>query len=215
MLTVFFRVGATGFGGAMAMLGVIQVEAVQKRHWVTPQVFADGVTLGQVLPGPIAVDTVAYLGYRLHGWPGAILSVIAFILPSFLLVLALTLAYLQYGSLPQVSGVFKGIGAAVVALVLAAAYRMGTNAVKDLWSALLLVGAAVALAVFQVNIVLIVVVAGLAGFLLYRNAPVPSSPGPGRMGPGGGIGQGRPGAGGRPGGAQPGAAGPGGKGAGR
>jgi hypothetical protein len=74
------------------------------------------------------------LGYRLHGWPGAILSVIAFILPSFLLVLALTLAYLQYGSLPQVSGVSKGIGAAVVALVLATAYRMGMNAVKDRWS---------------------------------------------------------------------------------
>lgn len=172
LLWVFLKVGATGFGGAMPMLAMIQAEVVQKRHMVTPQEFSDGVTLGQVLPGPIAVDTVVYLGYKLHGWLGAVLSFIAFFLPSFLLMLVLTLLYLQYGTLPHVAGVFKGIGAAVVALIVAASFRMGQNAVKDVWAAVILAASGIALAVFQVNIVLIVVVAGLAGFLLYRNRPL-------------------------------------------
>lgn len=179
LLRVFLKVGATGFGGAMPMLAMIQTEVVQKRRLVTPDEFSDGVTLGQVLPGPIAVDTVVYLGYKLHGWIGAILSFSAFFLPSFLLMLVLTLLYLQYGTLPHVAGVFKGIGAAVVGIILAASFNMGKNAVKDVWSAIILAASAIALAVFQVNIVLIVVVAGLAGFILYRNKPVREGPGPG------------------------------------
>ncbi|MCL5027307.1 MAG: chromate transporter [Chloroflexi bacterium] len=196
LLKVFLKVGATGFGGAMAMLAMIQAEVVQKHHWVTPQEFSDGVTLGQVLPGPIAIDTAAYLGYKLHGWAGAILSVIAFVLPSFLLMLVLTLVYLQYGTLPHVAGAFKGIGAAVVALIVAASFRMGQNAIKDAWSAIILAASGIALAVFQVNIVLIIVVAGLAGFILYRNKPLGQAPGRGgrQVQPGAGA-QGSPGQG--------------------
>ncbi len=165
---VFFRVGATGFGGAMPMLAMVQSEVVGKRRWVSQEEFGEAAMLGQILPGPVAVDAVVYLGYHLRGWPGAILSFVAFILPSFLLMLGLSALYLSYGQVPQLAGALKGLGAAVVALIAAAAYRMGKPALRDWRSALLLVAAMLALLVFHANVVLVALLAGLAGLLLYR-----------------------------------------------
>ncbi len=165
---VFCKVGGTGFGGAMPMLAMIQSEVVAKRHWVNQDLFGEAVLLGQVLPGPVAIDAAAYIGYRLRGWPGAIVGTVAFILPSFLLMLALTVLYLQYGQLPQLAGALKGLGSAVVALVAMAAYRMGKPAVKDKQSLVILLGAMAAL-LLQVNIVLIIALAGLVGIGLYRS----------------------------------------------
>lgn len=165
---VLLMVGATGFGGAMPMLALIHMEYVQKRRWVTQEDFDEAVMVGQIMPGPIAVDAVTHMGYRLRGWPGALVSVLAFILPSFLLMLALTLAYMQYGSIPKVAGVFKGLGAGVVAVIVAAAWRMGKPHLKDLRTACLMVGALLALLLLQANVVLLVILAGLAGMLLFR-----------------------------------------------
>jgi chromate transporter len=165
---VFLKVGATGFGGAMPMLAMVQGEVVERRRWVSQEEFGEAAMLGQILPGPVAVDAVVYLGYHLRGWPGAIISFVAFILPSFLLMLGLTLLYLSYGQMPQLAGALKGLGAAVVALIATAAYRMGKPALKDWRSAALLVAALLALVILQANVVLVVLLAGLAGLLLYR-----------------------------------------------
>ena len=165
---VFFKVGATGFGGAMPMLALIRGEVVERRHWVNQEDFSEAVVLGQILPGPVAVDAVTHIGHRLRGWRGAIVSVVAFILPSFLLMLGLTFLYLRYGQLPQLSGALKGLGAGVVALIGAAAYRMSKPLLRD-WRALtLLTVAMLALLIFQVNVVLLVALAGIAGLVLYR-----------------------------------------------
>ena len=165
---VFLKVGATGFGGAMPMLAMIQGEVVERRRWVSQEEFGEAAMVGQILPGPVAVDAVVYLGYYLRGWPGAIISFVALILPSFLLMIGLTALYLTYGQVPQLAGALKGLGAAVVALIAAAAYRMGKPALKDWRGAALLVAALLALLVFQANIVLVVLLAGLAGLLLFR-----------------------------------------------
>ncbi len=166
---VLLKVGSTGFGGAMPMLALIHTEYVQKRRWVSQDEFDEAVMVGQIMPGPIAVDAITHMGYRLRGWPGAIVSWFSFILPSFLLMLVLTLLYMQYGSVPHVSGVFKGLGAAVVAIILAAAWRMGRPHLKDPRSAALMLGAMLALLLLQTNIVLLVILAGLAGVALFRS----------------------------------------------
>jgi chromate transporter len=124
--------------------------------------------VGQIMPGPIVVDAVTHLGYRLRGWSGAVTSVLSFILPSFLLMLALTLLYVRYGGVPQVSGIFKGLGAGVVAVIVAAAWRMGRPHLKDPRAAALMLGAMLALLLWQVNVVLLVILAGLAGVALFR-----------------------------------------------
>lgn len=165
---VLAKVGATGFGGAMPMVALVHAEYVQKRRWVSQEEFDEAVMVGQIMPGPIAVDAVTHMGYRLRGWPGAFVSAISFILPSFLLMLALTLLYIQYGSIPQVAGIFKGLGAAVVAIIAAAAWRMGKPHLKDPRSAALMLGALFGLLLLQANVVLLVVLAGLAGVALFR-----------------------------------------------
>ena len=177
---VFLKVGATGFGGAMPMLALIHAEVVERRQWVSQGDFDEAVMLGQILPGPVAVDAVTHIGHHLRGWPGAIVSVAAFILPSFLLMLLLTVLYLTYGSVPQLAGALKGLGAAVVALIVAAGYRMGRPALRDWRAGMLLVAAMLALLVAQANVALIVVLAGLAGLVLYRGQ-LSSPPGAGNQ----------------------------------
>ena len=165
---VYLKVGATGFGGAMPILAMVHTELVQKRHWVSQEEFDEAVMVGQILPGPIVVDAATYIGYRLRGWPGAVVSVFTFFLPSFLMMLGLTLFYLQYGSAPQFGGIFRGVGAAVVALILSAAWRMGKPALKDVRSAALMAGALIGLLFFHLNVLLLVALAGAAGIALFR-----------------------------------------------
>jgi chromate transporter len=159
------------------MLALLHTEYVQKRRWVSQEEFDEAVMVGQIMPGPIAVDAVTHMGYRLRRWPGALVSVMFFILPSFLLMLALTLVYMQFGAIPHVVGIFKGLGAGVVAVIVAAAWRMGKPHLKDLRTALLMVGALLSLLLFQANVVLLVILAGLAGMLLFRKpSDVPLGP---------------------------------------
>jgi chromate transporter len=176
LAAVLLKVGATGFGGAMPMLALLHTEYVQKRRWVSQEEFDEAVMVGQIMPGPVVVDAVTHMGYRLRGWMGALVSVVSFILPSFLLMLALTLAYTNYGGIPQFAGIFKGLGAGVVAVIAAAAWRMGKPHLKDLRSAGLMLGALLALLLLQANVVLLVVLAGMAGLLLFRR-PSDLSPG--------------------------------------
>jgi len=168
MAGVLLKVGATGFGGAMPILALVHDDYVEKRHWVSQEAFDEAVMVGQIMPGPIAVDAVTHMGYRLRGWPGAVVSVIAFILPPFLFMLALTLVYLRYGGVPQVAGIFKGLGAGVVAIIAAAAWRMGKPHLRNVRTASLMVAALLALLLLKANVVLLVLLAGLAGMALFR-----------------------------------------------
>jgi chromate transporter len=179
---VLLKVGATGFGGAMPMLALIHTEYLEKRRWVSQEEFDEAVMVGQIMPGPIAVDAITHLGYRLRGWPGALVSWFAFILPSFLLMVVLTLAYMRYGGIPQFVGIFKGLGAGVVAVIAAAAWRMGRPHLKDLRTAGLMVGALLALLLLQANVVLLVILAGLIGMALFRK-PADFPAGPQKAGP--------------------------------
>jgi chromate transporter len=168
MAGVLLKVGATGFGGAMPVLALVHADYVEKRCWVSQEEFDEAVMVGQIMPGPIAVDAITHMGYRLRGWPGAVVSCIAFILPSFLLMLALTLAYVRYGGVPQVAGIFKGLGAGVVAIIAAAAWRMGKPHLKNVKTAFLMVAALLALLLLKANVVLLVLLAGMAGMALFR-----------------------------------------------
>ena len=160
----FLHIGATGFGGPMALIGLMHSKFVEKRQEVSEETFAEGVALGQMLPGPVAVDCATHIGYRLLGFWGAVVSTGALILPAFALMLILTPFYFHYGRVPQVEGFFKGVGPAVVAVILAAAWRLGQKFVTDLASALIAVGT-VAGALLKVNPILLILLGGLVGLL--------------------------------------------------
>lgn len=165
---LMLKVGTTGFG--MGMVGVLQQEVVTRRSWLSQEEFADGVALANLLPGPIAVDTAVYVGYRLRGWAGATVCLLALLLPAFAIMLGLTIAYLHYGQVPQLHGVFKGLNAAVVALVLSVAYRIGRSSLKSGAQAVLAL-AALAAAVLHANLVILVLGCGAMGALLLMPKP--------------------------------------------
>ena len=124
----FLKIGSTAFGGFMALISVVQNYLVDREKLLTDEDMLDGISLATILPGPVAVNVVAYAGYKIRGIPGAAICAIAVILPSFFLILFLSYAYFTWGDMPAVSSVFKGVLPAVAAIIAATAIKMGQKA---------------------------------------------------------------------------------------
>ena len=166
----FLKIGSTAFGGFMALVSVIENIIVDKRKLLTHEDMLDGISLASVLPGPVAANVVAYVGYRMRGGIGALITATAVLLPSFVLVVALTIAYLQAGEIPAVNKVFAGFIPAVVAIIISAATRMSKKAIKGWREVSIAAVAAILLkSIGGFYITLIVILgAGLVGWLLFR-----------------------------------------------
>ncbi|HEX6985099.1 MAG TPA: chromate transporter [Planctomycetaceae bacterium] len=124
-LTAYFlRLGTFGFGGPVALVGYMHRDLVEGRGWITEADYKEGLTLSQLMPGPLAAQLGIYLGYVHHGVLGATAAGVAFVLPSFLMVLALGWAYVAYGGLPWMQAVFYGVGAAVIGIIAVSAYKL-------------------------------------------------------------------------------------------
>jgi chromate transporter len=125
-LGYFLGLGTWGFGGPIATVGYMQRDLVERRRWLSRQDFLDGVALGQAMPGPLAAQVVMWLGFLRAGTPGAFAAAVAFVAPSFLLVLAVAILYARYQGLPVVQALFYGIAPAVMAVIAIAAYKLAT-----------------------------------------------------------------------------------------
>jgi chromate transporter len=120
----FLRLGTVGFGGPIALAGHMQQDLVDERGWVRREDYLEGLALAQLAPGPLAAQLAIYLGYVRAGMLGATAVGVAFVLPSFLMVLALSAAYVRFGGLPWMQGMFYGIGAAVIGIIARSAFKM-------------------------------------------------------------------------------------------
>ena len=120
----FLRLGTVGFGGPIALAGHMQQDLVDDRGWVRKEDYLEGLALAQLAPGPLAAQLAIYLGYIRAGVLGATAVGVAFVLPSFLMVLGLSAAYVRYGGLPWMQGMFYGIGAAVIGIVARSAFKL-------------------------------------------------------------------------------------------
>lgn len=177
LFTLFLRIGSTAFGGFMALIAVVENHVVERRKWLTHEEVLDGVSLATVLPGPIAVNVIAYVGHRLRGIPGALACAIGVILPAFLLMLALSAAYFAWGQIPAVGKLFMGFLPAVAAIILVAAWNMGRKTIKGASEALISLVAA-ALMVWHGSFAVslsIIVISGVAGWLIFREKPAAAS----------------------------------------
>lgn len=168
LFKLFLRIGATGFGGPAALLALLQEHVVERRKWLNADEFADALAIGQILPGPIVVDAVTHIGYRLRGIMGAIASTSALLLPAFIVMLILTPLYFHFGQVPQVIGAFKGIGGAVVGLIIAAGYRIGARVVNDAVAGIVVIVTFIALAMLRLDAIVLLLIAGAIGFIAYR-----------------------------------------------
>ncbi len=120
----FLWLGAVGFGGPIALAGHMQQDLVDGKGWISKADYVEGLALAQLAPGPLAAQLAIYLGYLRAGILGATLVGVAFILPSFLMVLALSAAYVRLGGLPWMQGMFYGIGAAVIGVIARSAFKL-------------------------------------------------------------------------------------------
>ena len=132
----FLKLGSVGFGGPVALVGHMYRDLVEGRGWIAEEDYKEGLTLAQLMPGPLAAQLAMYLGYVHHRVVGATVAGIAFVLPSFLMVIAIGWAYVRYGGLPWMQAAFYGVGASVIGIIAISAYKLTTrNIGKDrlLW----------------------------------------------------------------------------------
>jgi chromate transporter len=120
----FLRLGTIGFGGPIALAGYMQRDLVERRRWISEQDYKEGLALAQLAPGPLAAQLAIYLGWSRGGVIGATLVAVAFIAPSFLMVLGLSALYVRFGGLPWMLGAFYGVGAAVIAVIVRATVKL-------------------------------------------------------------------------------------------
>jgi chromate transporter len=163
----FLRLGSTGFGGPIALVGYMQRDLVEARRWFSRKDYLEGLALAQLAPGPLAAQLAIYLGWLRGGIVGASAVAAAFILPSFVMVLALSAAYVRYEGIPWMQGVFYGIGAAVIAIIGRSAWKLvRTSLGRDpvVWT-IFAVSASVT-AWTESEIVWVFVLSGVAALLL-------------------------------------------------
>src|SRR6267154_4167887 len=133
LLLYFLRLGTLGFGGPIALAGYMQRDLVESRRWVSKEDYLEGLAFSQLSPGPLAAQLAMYLGWLRLGPLGATLVGVAFILPSFLMVLGLAALYVHFGQLHWIQGMFYGIGAAVIAIIARSAIKLVRTTVGKDW----------------------------------------------------------------------------------
>src|SRR5215207_1237756 len=124
-LTAYFlKLGTIGFGGPVALVGYMQRDLVERHRWIDEEEYKLGLALAQIMPGPLAAQLAMAIGYFTHGVLGATLVGLAFVLPSFLMVLALSMLYVAFGGLWWMQAVFYGVSAAVISIIAIASYKL-------------------------------------------------------------------------------------------
>lgn len=167
LIAYFLRLGTVGFGGPVALVGYMHRDLVAERQWITEEDYNEGLALAQLAPGPLAAQLGIYLGFVHYGIPGATLAGVAFVLPSFLMVLAISWAYVAFGGIPWMQAVFYGVGAAVIGIIAMSAYKLTARTVKRdylLWG--IYAAALVATVVTESENVLLFLGAGLLAWFV-------------------------------------------------
>lgn len=160
------KLGAIGFGGPVALVGYMYRDLVETRKWLSESDYKEGMALSQLMPGPLAAQLMIYLGYVHYGVRGATLAGIAFVVPSFFMVLALGWLYVEYGGLEWMQAVFYGVGASVIGIIALSAHKLTTkNLGRDrlLWA--IGIGAAVVTIITASEVVWAFVIGGVLVWL--------------------------------------------------
>jgi chromate transporter len=167
----WLQLGFISFGGPAGQIAIMHSELVERRRWISEQRFLHALNYCMLLPGPEAQQLATYIGWLLHRTWGGIVAGALFVLPSLFILIALSWVYLRFGDVPVVAGIFYGIKPAVTALVLHAAHRIGTRALKNRWMWAIAAAAFVAIFVFDMPFPAIVLAAGLIGWFAARRWP--------------------------------------------
>ena len=170
-LRFWLKLGFVSFGGPAGQIALMHTELVERKRWISEQRFLHALNYCMLLPGPEAQQLATYIGWLMHRSWGGIAAGVLFVLPSLLILIVLAWVYLRFGQLPIVAGVFYGLKAAVAALVLHAAQRIGSRALRSAWLWGIAALSFVAIFVFDAPFPAIVAAAALIGWIGSRWAP--------------------------------------------
>lgn len=164
----FFKIGLFTFGGGYAMIALLEEEFIQRRRWLDKDEFLDMTAIAESTPGPVAINSATYLGYKLAGVPGAATATVAVCLPSFLIIYAISLFFEQFTQLTVIANAFKGIQVCVIYLIFSAGVRMLQALDRSLFSSGVLLSVFLAmtslsLAGISVSSILLILLSGAAG----------------------------------------------------
>jgi chromate transporter len=130
LIKYFLKLGTTGFGGPVALVGYMHRDLVEEKKWINDSDFKEGLALSQLAPGPLAAQLGIYIGFVHFGVLGATLTGLAFVIPSFIMVLLLGLAYQAYGGLPWMQAIFYGVSAAVIGIIIMSSYKLTVKSIS-------------------------------------------------------------------------------------
>ncbi|MDL9999047.1 chromate efflux transporter [Variovorax sp. J22P240] len=170
-LVYWLKLGFISFGGPAGQIAIMHEDLVERRRWISEGRFLHALNYCMLLPGPEAQQLATYIGWLLHRTWGGIVAGVLFVLPSLFILIGLSWVYMAYGNVPAIAGLFYGIKPAVTALVMHAAYRVGSRALKNAWLWGIAVAAFLAIFALQVPFPLIVLAAGAIGYFGGRFAP--------------------------------------------
>lgn len=166
LVITFLKIGTFGFGGGVAMLALIRQNVVQRKKWLSDEELTTAVALGQMLPGPFVPNYVEYIGYRLQGLKGMVFSVLAFLLPSYLITTILSLLYFSYHQLPIITNIFSGIKPVIAGILLWATFDISKTNLKSLFSIIIALIALILL-LKKVDILFTILLCGGLGILIF------------------------------------------------
>ena len=163
----FIRVGILGYGGGHSIIPFIQVEAVENYKWISMQEFTDTLAMANTLPGPIAVKMSFMVGYKTAGLSGAMVCLLGLLLPSLLMMLALTSLYLRYKDLPAVEGLLKGVRPVVFALLVLVTYQIWPSSIVSWPTAVIAAVSLCLMGFFNIHPAILMVAGAAMGFALW------------------------------------------------
>jgi chromate transporter len=165
LFLTFLKIGAFTFGGGYAMIPIIQKEIVEKRKWITDDDILEIIAIAESTPGPIAINSATFVGYRVAGFFGAFFATLGVVLPSFVIILLISFVLREFQHINAVQYAFNGIRAGVLALLIKALVSMYKKAPKGIFSYILM-GASFVLAAFtEINVIFVIIGCGLAGLI--------------------------------------------------
>jgi len=165
LFVVFFRIGAFTFGGGYAMIPLIQNETVEKKKWICDNDILEIVAIAESTPGPIAINSATFVGYKVAGVLGSVFATLGVVIPSFVIILLISAVLKEFAHLTPVKYAFEGIRAGVLALVLKSLFKMYKQVPKKVFSHIILAIAFVAAAFTDINIILVIIACALFGII--------------------------------------------------
>lgn len=173
LFLVFFKIGAFTFGGGVAMIPFMEREVVDKKKWIDRDVLLDIVVVSESTPGPIAINAATFIGYKTAGFFGSMFATLGVVLPSFIIILALSYCLEFVWTIPVVQYALRGIRAGVLALVVKALWSLFKQTPKNVFAYVMIILSFLAVAVFDLQVLIVIIsgaLLGLAAFFISKKA---------------------------------------------